>query len=147
MANNYILIHLKDGTSEKLYRANIADYSSWPVETAQIDMEKTMSIQAENTVFVHHGMSRSIMYEPYFKKLKKKAIESHSVLFKDTMGWDLGIEDMCGKIIVVLLDLLATNEVVFIGTAGLGGNSIDLLYGLLCKYIATRQDKIIVITN
>ena len=125
------------------------DFSGGKIYLIQsnIQLNEKQLISCNYATYLNFPFDEAKKIIPFFENLGIDEQKQIVTSIQELYGLKIRLDDLFGKLIVVLFFCLESYDLLIVGLAGLGDNSIDTLIEIARKMIANKKDKTIIFTK
>ena len=114
---------------------------------SKMDFNKKEFLFSEDAFYLNYPFDDAEKIIPFFENLKAR--EQHRIInfIQDSFEFQVRVEDLFGKFLVVMFYNLEVHSLVIAGLVGLGDSSINTFIDLLKIYTSKEKSKVVVLTG
>jgi hypothetical protein len=127
----------------------LVDFSAGGLYMVQLKTEiyKKDVFSSNDALYLNYQFDEAKKVIPCFEKISLDQQNELLRTIQGISGYKMRLDDLFGKLIVVLFYNLALYDLIIVGLVGLGDNSIDALIEIAKKLILTQKNKTIILTD
>jgi hypothetical protein len=111
------------------------------------EFEKEDLISSTDALYLNYPFDEAKKIIPSFEKLSSKKQKEIVTFIQEVYGYKLRVDDLTGKLVVMLLLNLGMYDLLIVGLVGLGNNAIDFVFEIANKMISMNKGKTIIFTE
>ncbi|HEY4289942.1 MAG TPA: hypothetical protein VGN00_22730 [Puia sp.] len=114
---------------------------------SKIELDEEAHFNTADALYLNYPFDEARKIIPFFESLGNNAQKKILKSIQDDYGYKIRVDDLFGKLIVVLFFNIEFYDLLFIGTIGLSDSSINALSEIGRKIILSKKNKTIVLTK
>jgi hypothetical protein len=110
-------------------------------------LDKKDLFSSNYAFYLNYSFDEAKKIIPFFESLAVKKQKRIVNSIQEIYGYKIRVDDSFGKLIVILFYIIDLYDLLIIGFAGLGDNSINALIEIARKIISNKKNKTIILTK
>jgi len=114
---------------------------------SKVEFDKKDLFGSKDAIYLNYPFDEAKKIIPSFAKLGSKKQKDIVTSIREGYGYKLRVDDLTGKLIVLLFFNIELSDLLIVGLVGLGPNAIDFVIEIATKVILKNKGKTIMFTK